>query len=71
MVGSTGKEDLIHSLRQSAHEEQQAIAKYGRRAAYAAKHNIGLMRIYKRIIRDEMGHYRELQAQIAKVKKLR
>jgi rubrerythrin len=67
----SAKEELLKSLRRSAHEELVAIAHYEKRASYAAKHDVSVLSTYKRIIKDEREHYRSFMIQITRIKQLR
>jgi hypothetical protein len=70
MLNASVKEQLIRDLSHSAHEEKSTIARYGRRAAYAARYSTAILREYRRIIRDEKEHYLSFMKQIQRIKTL-
>ncbi len=70
MLNASVKEQLIRDLRKSTSDEQIAIAKYRRRAAYAARYSTAILREYRRIIRDEKEHYLSFMKQIQRIKTL-
>jgi rubrerythrin len=71
MLSASAREDLLRDLRHSAQEEKSTIAKYGRRAAYAARYNVSVLREYKKIIRDEKEHCNSFMREINRIKRLR
>ena len=71
MLSQSTKIELIRDLRKSVSEEKQSIARYGKRAAFAARHNLGILREYKNIIKDEKRHYNNLMQEINRIKRLR
>jgi rubrerythrin len=71
MLSASAREDLLKDLRRSASGEKIAIARYGRRAAFAAKYSIGTLREYKKIIKSEKEHYNSFMREISRIKRLR
>jgi hypothetical protein len=70
MMSSSVKIELIRDLRKSAKEEQIAISTYKKRASFAAKHNLPLLKEYRHIIKDETEHYHSFMREIVRIKRL-